>query len=1202
MNTNKNPIPIPLLFGEAYELGNYMGMLSVVESIKNKKMLSLKANGDVFNPIEIDVECIQDFSIQFERMYGINFIELKEIFARLRPLGETISIEDQLFRFNSDLHEFGKTIVHRSVKSRSNFVKVSQSEIEILIKELTNEINGVNFVLEIISGFFDGQSFVEWCELQFHDDFNILIEMNLYDEQNPENHAKKPDLMVVQNKKVVLIGDIKSYFPFIRQNRTNRLKDALNQIPVEGLNSEMLKDSSFVPEALYLNDFVKRYNLLTRYFKMMMYVEIIYQNSDELFQQNPLFSIVVLPGKSVLFHFQNYSDFEEKREILLKTIPFKIKDPNSCDYDIKEKILNEHQVDLEYDLLTGDRYIEPNNEKGQYLIRERYYDRPEDLTIPLGKIPVFSAAEEIKTAIEPPIAKGWKGTPVLNIQTLHLKKIIKKLTQENSKFHCIIDGSDQGTGKNFSFAKYIKYLDNEDIEQSILMVCPRKDTLNETIISICNNLGIEAPHLDDYGNIQDSEFNQGKVKIRLIRSEFGQQIVFNQRGWINQKFTYGGEGATSKLNNLIKTPKSGIEITFLTAQTLPFYFRSHKQQKLPLQHYKKFYQRFDLIVFDELTNSPPLVREVLIDLINGYKQIQTRIPNIIPKMLVLDASITSPDLFIQQFKPLISADSKFSTFSEYIQSYEENPIEDVFEEVFIKLDYFRYQLNQSLIYGYSSIGWQDDYVSMPFEEIKNQIQEQITIIQKKYWPNFPDFDTLLQHGEVMFFIDNKSLIEEFNDWIIELGYDCGISIAEQKERAFYDSKNIIGTNSLAFGTNFPSKKLMIIIPPYQGTDYFKYRQNIELLRQVTKRMRGSDENVDRMVSFLVFPTKENNIDLSQSVSINFYRIRNSIREFLYQKKYHQLPSFSSYLNNIPSINPNYDTKLRNSSIYTPKVPSFGMKDKNQISLEFFLGTIFPKLRVIFLKWGFRCRTSFKIGFNNDKYIGLPLSNFICYTLDNQDFSRTFQIEVYASKALSDLSKLKKYLAKNTAEVRNDLAFVYRMMQWHNQHEKQPSKAAYNIIDREIKNIEQSETDGKKCLILFAHFIQNLFNVNSLPLSGTAYLLTLNIAEKTSNTFGNNLNIYQQISYQNKEYVSQLFKMTSPLKSLYFGAGNYFEQPVLVNIEKKGLTTVGYLCHYPNFAHFDFSQPNYQLLKYCLLKELYRENYVYLPNLLKGSTL
>jgi hypothetical protein len=1202
-NMKNNPIKIPYLFGEAYELANYIGMLMVVKSIKGKKNVNLLANGDIYEPVRVDPSLFQDLETQIHSMYDSSFENMKELILTLRPLEETIFLEDQISLFYSQLQEIGQIILKRTKDARSNFIRISEEESANLQDELINGTNGVNLILELISGFNDGQTFVEWCLHKFNDSFSIAVECSLFNQSNPDSAPKKPDIMVIQNQNVVLIGDIKSYIPFIRQNKTNRLKDALNQIPLEGLGCAMIEDSTFIPESLPLDQFVRRYNLLTRYFKVLKYVKIIYENGNDEFRNNPLFGIVVLPGKSILLHFENFADFSLMKNTLLKTIPFKINNFNDKSvYNIQEKLIKQYQIDLEYDLLSGDRYISTNQKEAKFIIKNTFYNRPVEQEIILGNVPKFERTEEIKTDIESPTNLGWKGESVHHIRILHLNDLITNLKTQNNKFQLLVDGSDQGTGKNYSFAKYIEWLQLNQKKKSILMVGPRKDTLVETIISICKNIGLPSPDINTKGGLNQTEFIHNTVKIRIIQSEFGRKVVFNQQGWINQKILYRGDSATRKLNNLIKIPNEGIEITFLTAQTLPFYFRIGKRSKNPFLHFIKFFKRFDLIVFDELTNSPPLVRETFIDLMIGYLHVKSQIPTIFPRILLLDASITSPQLLYNQIEPFFSQNEKFSPFSEYIQNKTDNPIEYNVDINGIEMKYFRYQLNQSLAFGISSIGWQKSFIHLPFEEIKQQIDKQLLLLQQKFWPDFPTFEELLKNGEVLFFIDNKALIEEFYEWLDGLGYKCGISIAEQKDRLSYTSKNILGTNSLAFGTSFPSKRLMIIVPPFKGTDYFQFRQNIELLRQVTKRMRGSEGNINRMVSFLVFPTENNDLSLANSVFLNFYKTRNCIREFLYQKKYHQLPSFSSYINKKSGINPNIPTSLKNTSIYIPKIPSRDSDGSNSISLEDFLGSIFPKLRLMLLKWGFRCNTSFKIGFDNKKLIRLPLSNFICYTLNNKDFSRTFHLQVYPSKSVQGLDKLISFLKRSFNEIKEDLAFFYNMCFRHDIQEKNPSLAAFKLLQGQIQKIKRNNTNKNSYLRSMADFIQHSVNIKSLPLSGTAYLLTLNTAEKTSLTVGKNLNIYQQISYQNREYINHLFKLTSPLKSLYFGAGNYFEQPVLVNFEKKGITTVGYLCYYPNFSDFDFSQPNYQLLKYCLLKELYRENYVYLPNLLKGSIL
>ncbi|MFW9996689.1 MAG: hypothetical protein ACFFD4_31900 [Candidatus Odinarchaeota archaeon] len=1207
MNTNDGKLKEVFLYGEIFELAAYIGIASACQ----KHGISLLAYGEITESTGIDLVNWLDFTDQLDKVYGYTFEELRHFILNLKPLNESISIPDHIPAHQEELKTIIEIAIERNVKDRQSFQEITEQDKLSAFNEMLVHPNDMNTILLLSSGYSTGICFVEWCLQTYNSGFTIIIESKLYEQDYP--YPKKPDLMVVKENEIVLIGDLKSYVPFLQRSKTNMLKDALEQVSLIGLGSEFLSNPSISPAQLAIHVFVRRHNILLRYFKLLQYMEIVYENGDDDYKSQKLDGIILFPTKPVVLSTNNAEMIDSFRETLKKTITYNIRwyDKQKRVYDnynIKDEVWNAEMIDLDFGLTEGDMYIEtvPDDKGVKHYICNVKLDTGEPHYFEIGRPSDFPEGEENEMNTLLPPRKSVSGIKLTReIRNEHHDYLLKKLQQDiGDSLYLLIDASDQGTGKNYTFAAYIKSLIDKKIDKTILFASPRKDAIIQTVLALQKHVQFSNQPVTEIVNElnETGSFTIPSFTIRYIKSGIKPGRVVSDHGYPKKIFDKSGEGATTRFNQFLNDPPaSGVTLVFVTAQTLPTVVRQRTRKKTRRSVFKNIYTVFDLVVFDELSNSDPAVREAFCDLIISYQKLKQKEElEGSSRLLVLDASLTSHDLLNRILENIIGDKKEyFLPFWEEIREYPGDPILADYQYDYVSAHYFRYQLDYPNSYGVTSIGWSKKakVQALPVDRLMRELASIIQKVQKRD-ANYPDLDYLLENNQVIFYADNKFFINDLNVFLKTQGYNVAISIKEQKEREFYETANVIGTSSLAFGTTFPNKRLLVVIPYSKGVDYFQYRQNVELIRQATKRMRGQEVEPHRLVCLVSFPTETHNETLEANVRMSYYMLQNSVNEFLTHKCYHQIPSFSSRLNSRNWLKDLEDVQAPIDSIYATK--GFLSEEKRNLTLEEYLGDELPKVRILLDKWGVGISESFQIGFDAEKIRYLPIPNYICFPLDSKRFSLFFKVLIFPSSGVNSLNLLKSYLTKPFDTISDDLSYFYDLCRVKKTGEEDTAKKGLHLLHDMIKEVELKEKDPKKALKLFITKLNNLVRIINLPLSGTAFLLTFDLGDKPSQMISKGMNIVQARAVEKDEYLRVLWEIGSPLKSLYFGASDYFETPLMVKFQNKDIQTVGFLCHYPRFHDHHYTQPFYQLLKICLIKELFRENVIYLPNLLKDT--
>lgn len=1220
------------IYGELFELSALIGIYEHIQKYELKDKINLYADLEVDDTSDIYLpKKMNKFASSVEETYKESLNNIRSMIDQI-ILGEPFDINQYVSEKREIFKRFIRIAIDYNLKARSNFIETpTESEILSKIEELLQDSNALNIVLLTQSGYNTGQYFVDFCIMRYGDKFSILFETEV--EQEGTSKTLKPDIVVVKDNKIVLVGDLKSYFPFLSSKFGSILKDIIGQIPFYTSNSDLLDDIPIKINKMYLSRFKSRWNLLLRYFKLLRYMGWIYENASNIEELNPkLDGVILFPSKPILLNISGLSDIKKFQNRLLQTISFdvSIKNVQTKRWEIIN-LLNyarqAHGLDLKKELLEGDLYIEtPEDDTNitKYIVKSRRWnsilEKTEQKPIELiSTIDDFENSETTLTYLDNGSSKTLNANYFQNARDQHLEVIQEYLSRVNNKedINVIVDGSDQGIGKNYSFSKYVAELIKNNQNKRILFACPRKEAIRQTIEALVKNLnsfGIDSK-IEYYSLLKGESFTdtENAFRISLVQSDFKGFVISNKYGSLQKIKPEGGTTAREKLNSILISDFKGLELVMVTSDTLPSYLatkRISKSQNISL----KLFQFFDDFVFDELTNSSPTVREVFIDLLK-YRAIHNHISkdkNIRTKLfLILDASITSFTLFKHSLKELMKKQNApyFVPSQEIleekgIKNYENN-YHINFQNTSFHVHYIRHLIDYPLKFGVITLGLESYKSKYSIKMLQNPIDGLISQTNLK-----SNFNELLENGELLIYVDNKNIIDDLKDEFVSSGYKIKLVTMEEKDENF-EGFNVIGTNALAYGTSFPDKRLMLIFPPTSGSEYYQFKYIIELHRQVMKRMRGHIVETERLVIYHTFPTKDNLSEATflQNINIQNGILKNYIKYFINNRYYKQLPSFSSVLNSSNWIDSDGDDNQYETIyniIYHRTEKDF---QTNYVPLEVFLKEELPKLKRIFRKWRFYVTESFEIVFNSQNIVKrVPIPGFLPFKLSDTFSPRHFSTKlIHFKKDLENLSlpeypleKLRKYLVNPPMK---DMIILYNYYKLKDEHvkltEEEKSERILHELKKIVVEIDETGTSLSEKQSELENRLNSLFSIIHLETSGTSFLLSFEIAVSSEDFYEKSkVGIYEVKPLENQKYLSKLWNLGSPLKTLFTGSSDYFELPIAIRFRNSTLHTVGFLCYYPRFSHYKPTTRYMQLFRKTLIQELFRENVVYIPNLLR----
>ncbi len=1233
--TEKNQSPALVdvfIYGEMFELSALIGIYEHIQKYELKDKIELYADLEVDDTSEIYLpKKMNRFASSVEETYKESLNNIRSMIDQI-TLGEPFDVNQYVSEKRDVFRRFIRITIDYNLNARSNYIeRPTESEIKSKIEELLQDSNALNIVLLTQSGYNTGQYFVDFCIMRYGENFSILFETEV--EKEGTSKTLKPDIIVVKNGKIVLVGDLKSYFPFLSSKFGSILKDIIGQIPFYTSNSDILDDIPIKINKMYMSRFKSRWNLLLRYFKLLRYMRWIYENASNIEALHPnLDGVILFPSKPILLNISGKSDIAKFQNRLLQTISFdvSIKNVKSRRWetvDLLEYARQLHGLDLKKELRDGDMYIEtPEDDTNitKYIVKSRIWnntlEKSEQKTIELiSTIDDFENLETTKTYLDNGSFKTTNSNYFQNARMDHLNVFQKYLSNLNDieGVKVIVDGSDQGIGKNYSFSKYVAKLIRDNQNRKILFACPRKEAIRQTVEALMINLrsfGIKGKI--DYSKLLEGESHiddENEFRISLVQSDYKGYVISNKYGSLQKIRPEGGKTAREKLNAILVSNYTGLELVMITSDTLPSYLatkRISKSQNTSL----KLFQYFDDFVFDELTNSSPTVREVFVDLLK-YRALHNRISlnkNLRGNLfLILDASITSSTLFKHSLQKLMKEQNApyFVPSQEILEEKGTRNYEDkyriFFQNTNFHVHYIRHLIDYPLKYGVITLGLDSYKSKYSLEILKNPIDNLIS--QTNLNTNLHD---LLENGELLIYVDNKNIIDDLKDEFVSKGYKTKLVTMEEKDGNFAGF-NVIGTNALAYGTSFPDKKLMLIFPPTSGSEYYQFKHIIELHRQVMKRMRGNVIETERLVIYHTFPTKDKLSDTAYLQNINIQNgiLKNYIKFFINNRFYKQLPSFSSVLNSTNWIDSdddeNYYETIYNI-IYHNTDNDLQIK---YVPLEIFLKEELPKLKRIFRKWKFYVTESFEIVFNSQNIVKrLPIPGFLPFKLSDTFSPRHFNTKlIHFKKDLENqpsteypLEKLREYLNNPPKQ---DMMTLYNYYKFKDEQVQLTDEEKVERIIHELSNIikelDEAEVRESEKQSELENRLNSLFSIIHLETSGTSFLLSFEIAVSSEDFYEKSkVGIYEVKPLENQKYLSKLWNLGSPIKTLFTSSSDYFELPIAIRFRNSTLHTVGFLCYYPRFSHYKPTTRYMQLFRKTLIQELFRENVVYIPNLLR----
>ncbi|NJE60170.1 DEAD/DEAH box helicase family protein [Thermococcus sp. 21S7] len=627
-----------------------------------------------------------------------------------------------------------------------------------------------------------------------------------------------------------------------------------------------------------------------------------------IFNMFPIDVLVVFPLGVSILRFNSREELDEMK-YSLKDLVRKM---------IPEQF-KEHASDILKYLTDGSAYVRKDeNSKKFYLVIDNG-----NAEIPLWSSGCYPSWKygSVKTG-EP------KYTDIKGRRKRH-EADVERLIEE---VDLLIDASDQGVGKNHVLLKHIAELAKAG--KRALIIAPRKHILYEA----------EAKLRENYSGIRlIIVTSEGKRSIEKVETYQEGLNAPEGREW----------RATGKLTEYIRSKEYSVILT----TTATFQWLRSNVWKLILRD-------IDVIVFDEFTNSgSPAVESIL-----GFLRFYSRNPNG-RKVIITDASITEPRLFLDAFKKHLSAKGPLYTPLEVlISESSSDPIVERFDINNISAAYYRLHLDFELKFyalGFGVEGKLPDWHSL-IERISRMVKKDV------------DFKKLLEQGKVVFYADNKLYVDDLTEFLLSQGFKAeevhsGIERDSSKLKG-----NIVGTSSLAFGANLENHEILVFIPPYPGHRYIDNAYNVELYRQVIKRLRGYKGKPKHIV-FVGLAEKE------EDESMHYYMVRNFIRKILTNRSFHvRLPMFSS----------------ESGSFYSAKEQPLRTGEKREVPVETFLRDYYPQLKRILSAAGFIIRPTFHLQLSLERDWNLPIP-YRVYKIAGEHITKKFGFEVLPLKDFSD---------------------------------------------------------------------------------------------------------------------------------------------------------------------------------------------------------
>ncbi|AMM53727.1 DEAD/DEAH box helicase family protein [Pyrococcus kukulkanii] len=359
--------------------------------------------------------------------------------------------------------------------------------------------------------------------------------------------------------------------------------------------------------------------------------------------------------------------------------------------------------------------------------------------------------------------------------------------------------------------------------------------------------------------------------------------------------------------------------------------------------WKEILKSVDAVIIEELTNSGSSAIERLL----GFLRYYSRHPNGV-KVMVLDGSLTSPKLHLQAI--LDHLRGRKYTPSQVSLHEVEDPVVAEFSINKVSGAYYRIHLDFPLKFS---------ILPLP---LSSQIPNWALLISKAE-DVIENFKAQLNEGDVMFYVDNRIYVEDLANFLAEKGFPVSIVHAEKRETI---RGNVVGTSSIAFGVDLKDKGTLVVISPYRDYSFEDHAHNVEVFRQIIKRIRGDPEGKEyKNVVFvpLSSPGKE---------SIMYFQTKAFINRVLTNRKFHVILPMSS-----------------GSFYHVWKSRAPGRR--RELTLEDFLREYYPSLKRILASAGFIVRPNFKLKLSFDREWDLPIHLRVYRLLSG--YSRRFWVEV-----------------------------------------------------------------------------------------------------------------------------------------------------------------------------------------------------------------
>ena len=714
----------PIMYGEALELGFFLGIAAEANNYDIEAFAGVRITPpilDVGNKISLDK--------YLEKILGIQIEQAIDLFIRKSRVGNSYPIFKNYFR-------------KRQI-SRTD-LQLEDKEIEEILEE---QRIGYTALRMIKTGFQCSLSILQYANLEWKKrgtTLEVLIEPSL------EN--LKPDYVIIrkkidsqyennysiQNIKFLCIGDIKSYTYFVNITRERLLQDYIEQLVVDDFSkTDLAKLNLDKKKKAPARDFYRIVTSLQKYLKVFGYLKLYYNETqnynDEIEVQ------VVLPGAISSFLIHSEDDLRKTLKFLEGLIPDIIEESEYGKKTFHE--FNDLDKKRLFNLLMSGKISmrkeeDKNNNNTTFYIFQGTRGEELKLIFKEEKKVLVESFSQTRNEQIPRIVKRHKLSldGLKKIRSEHEKEFLNLLLEENNNL--IINGSSQGVGKNYIFAKYINELLKIKDEFTIIFFCPRIATLIQTRDEVRELLDKNSK------NKIHLELSVGKREKELIRD----QITIKE-------FEEIQESSSSRLKKILAQP--GRNLILVTAQALDYFLKQSS-------NWKFLFNKSYMLVFDELSNSGPTVTKNFIDLIRelNIQLLRSKNSNS-TRFLVMDASITSKNLFVSMLNDLVNPESNKWMTQFQITNINEKISESEKFEIYntaIKGVYLRRSLDFNIDYGIASYICNWEYESPQNFKYISEIVSKL-VKDSRVCAKDKTFGELLKEGKVIFYVNNKKFVD-----------------------------------------------------------------------------------------------------------------------------------------------------------------------------------------------------------------------------------------------------------------------------------------------------------------------------------------------------------------------------------------------------------------------------------------------------------